>query len=101
MEIEMPHAESKSVAGCDGAAVRELTAFELIDLQRARVLRLVLTRIVSACHDDREPIVGRNQNLVGEYAGVDGVRLLHFLAECPIAVDAVDRDATRIVVCRE
>jgi hypothetical protein len=80
---------------------RELAVLEVVDLHRARVLRLGGFGAVASCDYDRRTIAGHGQHLVREDAHVDPSRLRHLRADRAVGVDAMHGDVARIVVADE
>jgi hypothetical protein len=97
MEIEVPRAKAVAAIRSDRDCVREQSVPEVEHLERARVFGLAAHRIVAARHQDCQPVVGSHAHLMRKNPRVDRLRLLHFLAECGVAIDAVDPQGARIV----
>jgi hypothetical protein len=70
-------------------------------LERTGVHRIVAGRIVAARDQNHLLVVGRCPNLVGIFAGVEPIRLVHLCAKRAVTVDAMDREGARVVVGRQ
>ena len=93
----VPRSEAIAAIGSDRDRVGEQSILEVEHLERPWVFGLATHGVIAARHEDRQPVVGSHAHLMREYPGVDGPRLLHFLAECRVAIDAVDSQGARIV----
>ncbi len=68
----------------------------LENLKCPRLFRSARGGVMTACDKDRQPIVGADPHLVPVDAGVDRVRLKHFVAGGCVGIDAVDPERARI-----
>src|SRR5438034_2528961 len=98
MEIEMPRPEAKPGSRRDRSQIRQRTAFESEELERAGILRLATSRVVAARNQDRGLVSGRRADLMPIDAGIELVRLAYRFADGAVAVDAMDGDVARVVV---
>src|SRR5437762_8490505 len=90
MKVEMARPEFLAAIRSDRDFVRQQPILVVEDFQRARVFRFRRGAFIAACHEDRELVVGGCAHLVSINPGLDRARLLHFLAERGVFVDAVD-----------
>ena len=98
MEVEVARTKAITAVRRDRGAVRELAVLEREQFERAGVFRLVLGLVIAAADQDRRVVGGRHADLVREDAAIERRSLCDFLAHRAIGVDAMHRDAARIVV---
>src|SRR3954447_13148049 len=67
------------------------------DFQRAGVLRLGRRALVAAAHQDREPVIRRDTDLMRVNARIDRAGLRYLLAGREILVDSIDSHRTWVV----
>src|SRR5882724_4451213 len=93
----MPRPEAIATIGRDGDFIGEESVPEVEHLECTWVFGFFAHTIIAARYEDRQPVVVCHAHLMREDPGVDRPRLRHFLAECRVAIDAVDSDGARIV----
>src|ERR1700743_1149159 len=98
VKLEMARPEAETAVGRDRGAVGELAVLEGEEFQRAGILWLVPGLVVAAAHQDRGVVIRRGANMGGENPAIERGRLRHLFAEAAIGIDAMYRDAARIVV---
>ena len=96
MEIEMARPEAVAAARRDRSLVGQEPVSVMEDLQRAGLLGLAAGGVVAPRHEDRQPVVRADPDLVAVNAGVDRPRLLDLLARGHVGIDPVHPDRARI-----
>src|SRR5260221_75166 len=90
VEVQMPRAEMHAVARLDRGKLRQYAILEGKRLERTGVHWIVAGRIVAARDQDHLLVVRRYPNLVGIFAGVEPIGLVHSCAERAVTVDEID-----------
>ena len=105
VKIHMPWAKTIAAAGRDRRAQRKTPVVEVEQLERTRILGLVLAcaarRIVAAGDQNSAAPARCGQDLMGEDANIEPLGLRNQFANRAVVVERMHADAARLVVCAQ